>query len=150
MADKFYFFTDIDLTSVQDAEKCFGPVSGFEDSKHRLCSIYSVLSDSNAYAISSGNVFVLPDIQYPQITFIIYFGMSKDSLTANFCADIANISINDLTNSIWDFQQNRCGSYNNAHGIRHGTTSGEPPVKMVDTNFYSSPSSSQIFINISN
>jgi len=155
MAD-FFFFTDTDLLLPQAVDKAYGPVSGFENSKYRLCSIHSASSDSNAYAICSGTVFiqvdnsdpnllnlilrpfVQPDVQLPHIAYFIYRGIRKDSLIAIGGTEIAASATNDLTNSIWDSQNKRNESIDQAQGTPPGTTTDTPPVELLGVNFSAS------------
>jgi len=130
----FHFFTDLDLLNNQTTSEAFGPVVGDEETKYRLASMHSASDDPKAYAICNGVVFVQevttdsslvnlilrptnqPDLKELSIKCFVYRGIKKDSLING--AVIADALNNDLTNSIWESQNNR--------NISAGTTDDAP------------------------
>ncbi len=159
MADKFYFFTDIDLIAAQTASETFGPVSGFENSKYRLLSIHSASSTPSAYAICDGVVFVQDDsanpnlvnlvlkpfrqpiLGIPAIKYFIYKGIDKGSLIATGGNEIATAGNNDLTQNIWNAQNARNESIDVSNGDPVGTTTDTPPAAALGVNYSAMASS---------
>lgn len=154
MAD-FFFFTDTDLLNAQDTGGAFGPVIGFEDSKYRLCNMHKSSSDSAAYAICSGSVFIQEDasdsdlinlvlrpskqasIDFPTIKYFIYKGIKKTSLISADGLEIAAAETNDLTQLIWDAQNAKNASFDLSEGNEPGTTMDIPSANSLGINYQS-------------
>lgn len=149
MADKFYFFCDLDGVAPQAPDKNFGPTATNPDTEFRVTSVHTIASPSNAYAITKGSVFVIPDAAspatkvnlilrpteqpekegLPSVKYYVYKGILLTSLIdgVNIAADTSN----ELTASIWDSQRKRNDSADKASGAGSGTTndSNSPPLK---------------------
>lgn len=125
MASNFYFFTDTDLLSPQDATDAFGPqgVDGAGHDAYRLSSMHHATSDPTAYAVCSGIVCVQevpgtspalvnlilkpldrPPINFVPVRYYIYKGILKDSL---FNGTVIAAPCADLTQAIWDSQNKK-------------------------------------------
>lgn len=130
MAD-FFFFTDIDLLNEQQQNQAFGPAgtSGGTD-VFNVTSKHTATANANAYAICKGIVCIQndtantnlvnlilkpidqPGFDFPRIKYIIYRGILKEELITG--SEIAPKSNNDLTRSLWNSQEARNRSTNEA------------------------------------
>jgi|SRR5690554_136332 len=159
MADKFYFFTDIDTINSQNINQRFGPVVNFENSKFELCSYNSSDSNPFAYAVCDGEVFVQEDIDdsnlvnlvlkprasiaypFPSIKYFVYRGLLKSSLIDSNGDQVAASSANDLTKLIWDSQKTRNENLDVSLGNPIGTTTDVPSKSALGVNYTSTASS---------
>jgi hypothetical protein len=155
MAKEFFFYTDLDLLDNQAQSDAYGPISGNETTQYRVTSKHTASSDSSAYAVCDGIVFVQLDqnnsnlvnlilkptqqkaISYSTVRFFIYRGIQLSSLING--NEIATRTNNDLTESLWTTQDliNAINNTSdtppaNALGI-HLTSTANPPDQFLDT-----------------
>jgi len=153
MANKFYFFTDVDLLNLQVIDDAFGPVNGFEASKFQLCNKHTATGSPTAYSICSGTVFFQQNTEdsallnmvlkpyeqlgkgMPNIDYFIYRGIKKDSIIDVAGVEIVASGTNDLSTSIWDSQNKRNESIDKAQDNPTGTTSESPPMELLGVNY---------------
>jgi hypothetical protein len=120
---QFYFFTDIDSLDNQIPADAFGPVIGSSDTQFQVTSIHRVSTGAgcNAYAVCEGLILVQdagnnlvnlilkpteqPPFVFPKIKFFIYRGIKKNTLVSG--DEVAPLTNNDLTKSIWESQQKK-------------------------------------------
>lgn len=112
MAD-FFFFTDPQLMTTQDAAEAFGVI---DTDNYRIDSMHSATSTPKAYAVTAGQILVQevvdnadlvnvvlkpnnqPDLNLPTVEYIIYKGVLKSSLVEG--AKVAAATSNDFTKQI--------------------------------------------------
>lgn len=149
MADKFYFFCDLDGISNQLPDKAFGPTASDPDNNFRITNLHNVSTSCKAFAVTKGSVFVIPDSSSPNtrlnlvlrpdiqpikeglpfVKYYVYKGIKLNSIING--ADIAPDTNNHLTASIWDSQRKRNKSADKSSGAPNGTTNdtNSPPLK---------------------
>jgi hypothetical protein len=112
----FFFFTDMESFTGQDANDRYGPLS---DTQYRVDTRFNVTAASKAYAVCDGLVLVQwdtnsgmniilkptvqPDFNAGKVAYFIYKGIDPTSLING--ANIALRTKNDLTEKVWHNQE---------------------------------------------
>ncbi len=156
----FYFFTDVDLLQTQNASQAFGPIS---NTSFRTTSLHQSSSNANAYAVCDGQVFIQQNSQnsnlvnllikpknqgivnFVNVKYFVYRGILKNTLISTSNSDvIAPANTNNLTEKLWQAQQDLNADEDEANNQQPGTTTDEPSVNAIGYDLSTSKSDSDL------